>query len=106
MNTKDLRDGKKRKKAPCYVCGKHRQISHWHHTTPLKDIKGELEYWAGETVDLVSLCPNCHAIIHKLEAILKIKDEEKRYIAVAELFDGYSEREFGKFMEVVGMKRD
>lgn len=50
---------------------------HVHHIKPLSDIKEE--YKINPTQDLIPVCPNCHAIIHKKKPPYTI-EEVKRFI--------------------------
>ena len=49
-----------------------------HHIVPLSEIRKE--YKLDPIKDLIPVCPNCHAIIHKTKPALKV-DELKSQIA-------------------------
>ena len=51
---------------------------HVHHVVPLAEIKAEYEIDPKE--DLVPICPNCHAMIHKTRETLTI-EQLKQYLA-------------------------
>ena len=51
---------------------------HVHHIVPLAEIK--VEYELDPTNDLVPICPNCHAMIHKTRETLTI-EQLKQYLA-------------------------
>lgn len=56
----------KEKAGSCYVCGKHGNITHWHHCVPLKDISKYMRHGVSITsFPMVALCPNCHSYVHK-----------------------------------------
>lgn len=63
-----LRKDKPKYRTICYVCNKHKEITEWHHITPVSEIVKEI-IDIGEFLDeniVVSLCPNCHSYLHKL----------------------------------------
>nr|WP_321238759.1 HNH endonuclease [uncultured Tolumonas sp.] len=51
---------------------------HVHHLTPLKEISEAYE--VNPTVDLVPLCPNCHAMVHRTEPPMKPEVLKQRYM--------------------------
>ncbi len=62
--------------ATCKVCGldfekRYGAIGHGfihvHHTTPLSQITDHDNYTISPVTDLVPVCPNCHAMLHKSE---------------------------------------
>lgn len=68
----------------CFVCGFNFEkvygelgagFIHIHHIKPLGEIGGE--YSLNPKKDLVPLCPNCHAMIHKKNLALSIKELKK-----------------------------
>ncbi|WP_080724569.1 HNH endonuclease [Vibrio nigripulchritudo] len=50
--------------------GKH--YIHVHHIIPLKEIRKE--YQVDPIKDLVPLCANCHAMVHRSDPALSVKD--------------------------------
>ena len=48
---------------------------HVHHLTPLSEIKKE--YSLDPIKDLIPVCPNCHAMIHRVKPALSIKELKK-----------------------------
>ena len=54
---------------------------HFHHRLPLADLKGVREVDGPR--DLVPLCPNCHAIVHRGEELLDIESLQ-RLLTIAE----------------------
>lgn len=65
----------------CYVCGFNFErvygdlglgFIHIHHTIPLHTIKKE--YKINIKTDLVPVCPNCHAMLHRAKPVLSIKE--------------------------------
>lgn len=86
------RNGKARKKCiehfgcQCVACDFNFELAygelgkgfiHVHHRVPLKDI--ENEYLLDPIKDLVPVCPNCHAMVHRTEPALQI-DELRRLL--------------------------
>lgn len=64
----------------CYVCGFDfekvygeigKSFIHVHHKIPLGEIKSE--YVLNPITDLIPVCPNCHAMIHRTEPALSVK---------------------------------
>jgi hypothetical protein len=60
-----------RHKHPCFVCGKWASIAHWHHAPPLEEVAASLggvqeERLRGFEWPLFSLCPNHHALWHRI----------------------------------------
>lgn len=62
-----------KERRPCYICEKHQPISHLHHVIPVSQMATlltragcGLEAQAHLTVRVVWLCPNHHAIWHKI----------------------------------------
>jgi len=49
---------------------------HVHHIKPLSEIKNE--YKVDPVKDLVPLCPNCHAIIHRTKPALKVEELRRK----------------------------
>jgi hypothetical protein len=65
----------------CQICGLNfesefgmlgKEYIHVHHRIPLADI-GE-EYIVNPSEDLIPLCPNCHAMIHRRKPALKVQE--------------------------------
>ena len=48
-----------------------KNYSHVHHLVPLSEIKKE--YKLDPVKDLIPVCPNCHAIIHKTQPVLTVE---------------------------------
>lgn len=68
----------------CQICGINflefyselgRDFIHVHHKTPLSEIGSEYE--VDPINDLVPICPNCHAMIHKKVPALRVEDLHK-----------------------------
>lgn len=53
-------------KEPCYVCGKWRAITHWHHVPSLSSVAEADVDVSGWSWPVFALCPNHHAVIHAL----------------------------------------
>lgn len=56
---------------PCFVCGRHRAISQWHHLIEVARVAKVLRAmsiydWA-PSIPAVSLCPNHHSYWHMLD---------------------------------------
>lgn len=100
IKTKDLRDNKKRDRRPCFVCEKHEYITEWHHVTNLKEVAQDIEYFYGSSIELVCLCPNCHTVVHAIEKIERIKDENKKHTAMASILETYTEEEGYKLINL------
>lgn len=75
--------------ATCAVCGFNfekvygpigRGLIHVHHVVPLAEIRREYEL--DPIRDLIPVCPNCHAIIHRTQPALKV-EELRNYLATA-----------------------
>ena len=49
-----------------------KEYIHVHHKIPLAEIKAE--YTIDPVTDLIPVCPNCHAMIHRTEPALSIED--------------------------------
>ena len=71
----------------CAICGfdfsvEYGEIGkgfiHVHHLTPVYEMSGE--YDVDPVMDLVPLCPNCHAMIHKNKSTLSINELRQHYI--------------------------
>lgn len=69
LTSKDLRKQCKRskEKAPCYICGKHAEITELHHVVPLSRCAKKMNRLNLKEIEVetVWLCPNCHAYVHK-----------------------------------------
>ena len=57
-----------------------RDFIHVHHVVPVSRM--DANYRLNPAVDLVPVCPNCHAIIHRRDPPFEI-DEVKRLLAIA-----------------------
>lgn len=88
-------------KEPCRICGKHSDITQWHHVLPLKECAKSLNIFKGIefNVPLVCLCPNCHAYAHK--HFNYVYGDKKEFCC-----DGYSDEELARFSEVWMMMVD
>ena len=53
-----------------------KEYIHVHHVIPLAEIKQEYE--VDPIKDLIPVCPNCHAMIHKAQPALTVKQLKKR----------------------------
>lgn len=60
----------------CQVCGLRfeerygeigKDFIHVHHTTPLAQVAGNPDYAVNPVEDLVPVCPNCHAMLHRFK---------------------------------------
>ena len=70
----------------CVICGfdfsvEYGEIGkgfiHVHHLTPVYEMSGK--YDVDPATDLVPLCPNCHAMIHKSEKMLSVDELRQLY---------------------------
>ena len=52
---------------------------HVHHIVPIAEMKAE--YCVNPITDLVPLCPNCHAVVHKFRPILSVEELRLRIAA-------------------------
>ena len=59
-----------RQREPCFICGKHEDITEAHHAKSLEEVAHILNHCADwvtiEEPPIVWLCPNCHTYIHNL----------------------------------------
>ena len=75
----------------CRVCGlrfeeRYGEIGqgfiHVHHTTPLAEVAGTPEYRLNPVSDLVPVCPNCHAMLHRISdstlTVEELRDRMRR----------------------------
>ena len=85
MKASDLRKRTRRKKEPCYICGKYELVCQWHHIITLDEAARILSSGVHEVIEtpLVSLCPTHHALIHKYLS----RSEPDCYVALAELME-------------------
>ncbi|WP_156294586.1 HNH endonuclease [Serratia oryzae] len=56
---------------------------HVHHVIPLHEIRKE--YVIDPIKDLVTLCPNCHSMIHSSKPMLPVKELRERIKAIESL---------------------
>ena len=77
----------------CRVCGlsfeeRYGEIGenfiHVHHTTPLSQVAGDPDYKLNPVEDLVPVCPNCHAMLHRGDSALTVEELRDRMRRVAE----------------------
>ena len=91
---------------PCFVCGKYRPITHLHHVIPVDDlarlvVKRQL-YGVNLYMPTVWLCPNHHALWHKLEKD-KTSEEVWECLTPEELGRYDQLRQMVSTDEIVGM---
>ena len=70
-DTQDLRRHNRVKRSeqqPCFVCGKHKSITHAHHVLPLNECVAYMDLLDTSTIEcpIIWLCPNCHSYYHKI----------------------------------------
>lgn len=68
----------------CFICGFNffnrygeigKNFIHVHHIIPFSEIRKE--YNVDPIKDMIPVCPNCHAIIHKTDLILSIEEAKR-----------------------------
>lgn len=96
---KQLRKGVPKYKTDCFVCDKHKEITEWHHVTPIcmqPQLINDGIYFENE---VACVCPNCHSYIHKLYKLAP--KEYKSFIEklIANHYSKDSIQKFGKILE-------
>jgi hypothetical protein len=98
IKSKDIRKccSKGEEREPCFVCGKHKLITHSHHIMPLEQCAKWMNIGVENVrIPTIWLCPTCHAYIHYLmrtnsfyKVIGEVKEEEyKRMCEILRIKD-------------------
>lgn len=93
-----------KKSEACYVCGKHIDITHWHHCIPLEEIAKYVNYGVlaeVKSIPIVPLCPNCHAYVHKW-----LKNDFLAVMRANRIEKSITDEEFVKIKEIAKIRDD
>ena len=64
MKTEIFRKKAPKEKENCFVCGKYKTITEYHHVIPLNTCVKLLEYVEEIEIPMLWLCPNHHTMAH------------------------------------------
>jgi hypothetical protein len=91
------RNKRKGKPHNCFICGKYGSITEQHHVRPIKYADFDITMRGVYKTNLVWLCPNHHALVHKWG---KSKNYLEKFVLSSECLANDSERnEFFKITE-------
>jgi hypothetical protein len=91
------RNKRKGKPHNCFICGKYESITVQHHVRPIKYADSDISTHGVYKTNLVWLCPNHHALVHKWE---KCKNYLEKAVLSSECLSNDNERnEFFKIIE-------